>query len=85
MSKILNKTGYRELSHIVECNGKKYFVDSNDTFDYGYETMVFDVLKNDKIDWSGIYTERYLSYEEMEKQHYTICNNLENYINIEEE
>ena len=82
MSKILNKTGYRELSHIVECNGKKYFVDSNDTFDYGYETMVFDVLKNDEIDWSGIYTERYLSYEEMEKQHYTICNNLENYINI---
>ena len=85
MSKILNKTGYRELSHIVECNGKKYFVDSNDTFDYGYETMIFDVLKNDEIDWSGIYTERYLSYEEMEKQHYTICNNLENYINIEEE
>ena len=82
MSKILNKTGYRELSHIVECNGKKYFVDSNDTFDYGYETMVFDVLKNDEIDWSGIYTERYLSYEEMEKQQYTICNNLENYINI---
>ena len=82
MSKILNKTGYRELSHIVECNGKKYFVDSNNTFDYGYETMVFDVLKNDEIDWSGIYTERYLSYEEMEKQHYTICNNLENYINI---
>ena len=82
MSKILNKTGYRKLSHMVECNGKKYFVDSNDTFDYGYETMVFDVLKNDEIDWSGIYTERYLSYEEMEKQHYTICNNLENYINI---
>ena len=82
MSKILNKTGHRELSHIVECNGKKYFVDSNDTFDYGYETMVFDVLKNDEIDWSGIYTERYLSYEEMEKQHYTICNNLENYIDV---
>ena len=82
MSKILNKTGCRELSHIVECNGKKYFVDSNDTFDYGYETMVFDVLKNDEIDWSGIYTERYLSYEEMEKQHYIICNNLENYIDV---
>ena len=60
------------------------FVDSNDTFDYGYETMVFDVLKNDKIDWSGIYTERYSSYEKMEKQHYIICNNLENYINIKE-
>ena len=84
MSKILNKTGYRELSHIVECNGKKYFVDSNFTLDYGYETMVFDVLENEKICWSGIYTERYSSYEKMEKQHYIICNNLENYINIKE-
>ena len=56
MSKILNKTGYRELSHIVECNGKKYFIDSNYTFDYGYEKM--------------------------EKQHYIICNNLENYIDV---
>ena len=84
MSKILNKTGYRELSHIVECNGKKYFIDSNYTFDYGYETMVFDVLKNNDIDWSGIYVERHSSYQKMEKQHYIICNNLENYINIKE-
>ena len=85
MSKILNKTGYRKLSHMVECNGKKYFVDSNNTFDYGYETMVFDVLKNDEIDWSGIYVERHSSYEKMEKQHYTICDNLENYIDVEVE
>ena len=84
MSKILNETGYRELSHMVECNGKKYFVDSNDTFDHGYETMVFNVLKNDKIDWLHLYVERYSSYEKMEKQHYIICNNLENYINIKE-
>ena len=47
--------------------------------------MVFNVLKNDKIDWSHIYVERYSSYEKMEKQHYIICNNLENYIDIEEE
>ena len=86
MSKILKETGYRELSHIVECKGKKYFVDSNNTFDGGYETMVFNTIGEDEeVDWEDLYAEWYDSYEEMKQKHYEICNNLENYIDNEEE
>ena len=81
MSKIIKGTGVRELSHIVELNNKYYFVDSNDTLDVGYETMVFSCDKNgDSIDWSGLYTERYNTEEEMRESHYKVCNELENYL-----
>ena len=46
MSKIIKDTGVRELSHIVELNNEYYYVDSNDTFDMGYETMVFPCFKD---------------------------------------
>ena len=72
MSKIIKETGYRELSHIVECeNGKYYFVDSNKTLDHSYETMVFswNIEKNDVVSWNELYCKRYLDYYEMKESH----------------
>ena len=81
MSKIIKDTGARELSHIVELNNKHYFVDSNDTFNVGYETMVFSFDKNgENIDWSGLYTIQHNTDEEMRETHYKVCNELENYL-----
>jgi len=81
MSKIIKETGMRELSHIVKSNNKYYFVDSNNTFDFGYETMVFSCDENgENIDYSDLYTGWYDTEEEMRKIHYKICNELENYL-----
>ena len=70
MSRYLKLSG-RDYGHIVTTeNGTVYYVDSDYTFDQGYETMVFNTLgepdfniygelKN--VDWTGIYTEHYKS------------------------
>lgn len=80
MSKIIKNTGYRELSHIVESENKYYFVDSNDTFDRGYETMIFKCDENgDNIDWTDIFCKNYDTYVEMELSHNNIIKNLEFY------
>lgn len=73
MSKIVKETGYRELSHIVQTkDGKRYLVDSNNTFDVGYETMVFLCGK-----WNELFVKRYQSEKAMRKMHYKICGSLE--------
>ena len=79
MSKIIKETGYRELSHIVECDGQYFFVDSVYTLDHAEETMVFewDIGENDVVSWSELYCKRYSNYDEMKKGHYFICQNLE--------
>lgn len=78
MSKIIKETGMRDLSHIVKSNNKYYFVDSNDTFDVGFETMVFLCDENgENINWSDLFAKRYNTEEEMRESHYKICNYLE--------
>ena len=84
MSKVVKEHPYRVLSHIVECNNELYYVDSTDTFDAGYETMVFDYdgvidgdVNEEDICWSGVYTEHYYSYEDMEKRHNYLIEHLE--------
>lgn len=34
-------TDFEKMSNIVNYKGKSYFVDTNDTFDVGLETMIF--------------------------------------------
>lgn len=82
MSKIIKESGYRELSHIVKSNNKYYLVDSNDTIDAGYETMVFPYnIKEDEVeDWGDLYCERYNTEEEMEKHHFEVCEDIEKYL-----
>ena len=79
MSQIIKPTGIRELSHVVKANnGQYYFVDSNDTLDKGYETMIFECDKHGKnIDWSGVFVEHYSTYEAMKENHNYIINHLE--------
>lgn len=80
MSKIVKKTGYRELSHVVQTDDGQYFmVDSNNTFDCGYETMVFEWnIEEDGVDnWIEKYCERYESEKDMENRHKEICKHLE--------
>ena len=82
MSKIIKESGYRKLSHIVKCDDIYYLVDSNDTFDRGYETMAFlyDIKKDEVISWLESYVKWYKTEEEMEKYHFEICENLERYL-----
>lgn len=82
MSKIIKESGYRELSHIVKSNDKYYLVDSNDTMDAGYETMVFFYnIKDDEVeDWGDLYCKRYNTEKEMEKHHFEVCKNIEKYL-----
>ena len=83
MSRIISESGYRELSHIVQTeDGKLYLVDSNNTLDHGYETMVFRWSKRKKkpTSWKDLYCAFHLSEKSMRLAHYTICNSLEEYI-----
>lgn len=82
MSEIVKESGYRKLSHIVKSKNKYYLVDSNNTRDAGYETMVFTYnIKEDEVEnWGDLYCERYNTEKEMEKHHFEVCNNIEKYL-----
>ena len=59
---------FKKMSNIVNHDGKSYFVDTNNTFDRGLETMVFNSgpqnesdneskINFELIEWDGIYCE----------------------------
>ena len=78
MSRIVKGTGWRPLSHVVKTeDGKLYLVDSNNTFDYGYETMVFEWEDDEVSSWLGEYRENYSSETAMRERHFEICEMLE--------
>lgn len=89
MSKVIRATGNRPLSHIVKIEARAltgyYYVDSNDTFDCGYETMVFpyDIKENEVASWLEIWCMHYETQEQMEFTHNFVCNNLEQFITPE--
>ena len=65
------------LTDIVEFNGNHYYIDSVDTFDCGYETMIFPCDEKGKVtSWSELYCERYDNATEMEARHKEIVSNL---------
>lgn len=78
MSKIIKETRWRKLSHIVEVEKKYYLVDSNNTPDHSYETMVFEWNneKGDVVSWQELYCQRYYNEKAMIERHYYICENL---------
>lgn len=84
MSKIIKETGWREFSTVVETtDGKQYLVSSADTFDAGFETMVFEWSKtHDTVEsWSELFCTHYATYDEMRQVHEIICKNLEEVLN----
>lgn len=51
-------------------SGKTYYVDSNNTLDHGYETMVFECDKDGNVtSWRDLDCELYDSLEEMQAGH----------------
>ena len=56
---------------IVQCaDGQFVWIDSRETFESGYETMVFPCDSNGNVEsWKDLDCERYSSYEEMEAGH----------------
>lgn len=80
MSKIIKETGWREFSTVVETtDGEQYLVSSADTFDAGFETMVFgwDKTHDTVANWHELFCTRHSSYDEMQQVHEKICENLE--------
>ena len=79
MSAVMREVKGRDLSHIVQLdNGNYCYVDSTNTIDCGYETMVFACNESGRnIDWSDLYCERYGSYADMKQRHVYIINHLE--------
>ena len=80
VSKIIRQEYDRDLAHIIQTdNGSYYYVDSANTFDAGYETMVFDYdMKNDEVaSWSDRFCLHYATFDQMCKGHFAICENFE--------
>lgn len=82
MSTVIKALPDRELGHIVQTNDDLYYyVDSTNTFDAGYETMVFmcekDADEFKTSDWRDLYVEHYSSWDKMEKRHNYLIKHLE--------
>ena len=81
MSKIIKHAeSGRKLSHIVKTdNGSYYYIDSNNTYDAGYETMAF--IYDEKADnvgsWGEVYVKHYTTSQEMIEGHRYACEHLE--------
>lgn len=70
----------------VEHDGAYYYVSSNNTPDRGYETMIFLCDKDyEVVSWFDLYSRLYDSFEEMKEYHKKVCENIEFFINKEEE
>ena len=86
MSKIIRTFEDRMACNVVQTSDDKYYyVDSTDTFDVGYKTMVFACNKNGShIDFCDLYVDRYATEKEMLDKHKKICENLEKYLSGKE-
>ena len=83
MSKVIRDEAGRDLGQIVQTNdGKYYYVDSADTWDRGYETMVFsyDFEKGEVDCWTDLYCVNYNNFGNMVKLHTYICEHLEEFL-----
>lgn len=83
MSKVAFIVAHRELGDIVRTeDGTFFYVDSAETFDAGFETMVFPCDEDGQVtSWRERYVEHYESEKEMEQRHIYICRNLEEVLN----
>lgn len=79
MSKILSRIKIRKLAHIIRTDmGFCYYVDSANTFDHGYETMVFPYDPyTGNINYKSVFTKLYDKEWQMNAGHSYICKNFE--------
>ena len=81
-SKIVRRVEVRDLCHIVKVEDKYYYIDSVETFDLGFETMVFECDELGAVeDWGNpVYVEWHIDESRMELRHSNICKNLAEYL-----
>lgn len=82
MSKRIRAIPERPCADIVRLGEKTYYVDTDCTFDMGWETMVFpyDETKEEVSSWIEVYTRHYTSFLSATSGHGYICDNLETFI-----
>ena len=75
---------YNNSNHYMDyvvVNDTHYYVSTTDTYDRGWETMVFLCDENDRVvDWMERYAHWYDDEDEAIKGHKDIVENLEKYI-----
>lgn len=94
MSRIIAKSNNSNpYSHFVKTDdGNIYYVDSCDTPDCSFETMVFRAeelgtpgCQFEVLDWGELYLEHYSDFDEMVERHSYICTHLEELLGKEED
>lgn len=65
------------LKDYIAVNGQEYYVSTKNTFDVGFETMVFKSKDKYVVDWIEEYYKHYASEGEAIKGHNYIVDNLE--------
>ena len=85
----LNEERMEHLMDDVQLNGVWYYVSTLDTFDHGFETMVFEYYdyehkekyKDSGVNWSGLYSEAHDTPEAAAERHKYIVEHLDEFIN----
>ena len=67
----------KHLKDYVVANGQEYYVSTKNTFDVGFETMVFESQNKYVTDWSEKFFKLYNTKEEAIEGHSYTINNLE--------
>ena len=67
----------KHLKDYVVVNGQEYYISTNNAFDGGFETMVFESKDKYVTDWSGKFFKLYNTKEEAIEGHSYTINNLE--------
>jgi len=68
----------KQVRTTINRDGKHYFVSTNDTFDHGFETMIFRCDADGKVtDWGDLFSERYGTIEEATEGHKTACDSFQ--------
>lgn len=67
----------KHLKDYITVNGQEYYVSTKNTFDVGFETMVFKSKDKYVVDWIEEYYKHYAAKGEAIKGHNYIVNNLE--------
>lgn len=64
----------KQLRTVINRNGNHYFVSTNDTFDHGFETMIFRCNADGKVtDWGELFADRYDTIDEATTGHKVAC------------
>lgn len=73
------------LKDYVKINNKNFFVSTTNTFDKGWETMVFEADENNNIkNWAGLYCKHYTTLDEATEGHIYVKNHIDEYIPLKD-